>query len=231
MYWLNAIANENTTQNVTFWDWANQNNGALMCILTLVYVIATGLIWFSNKKSADAAVAANKQNYALTLLEKRLKSYYCLNEWASIAKTLFIINFMTGDPTDAFNSMLYNNQKNEELDTVNNQLNAIEEELENDEISDEKRAKLVVLQKKLIQQRFIKRMVILDKEHGLIRQIEILFSDIDYKTIEEFADAFSEAALDSSDTKKINTLKEKLQILTNKKILEDLWGKMKDESK
>lgn len=231
MYWLKVVTTENINAKISFWDWVNDNNGTVMCILTLVYVIATVLIWYSNKRSADAAVAANKQNYALTLLDKRLKSYYCLNEWVSIAKTLFIINFMTGNPTDAFNSMLYNNQKNEELDTVNNQLNSIEDELENDGLSDEERAKLVALQKKLLQQRFIKRMVILDKEHGLIRQIEILFSDIDYKTIEEFADAFSEAALNSSDINKINTLKEKIQALNNKKILEDLWKKMKDESR
>ena len=91
--------------------WLNDNQGFVMSVLTLVYVVATICILISNRKSANAATIANKQQLALQLLERRFNSYYMLNEWISIAKTLLIQNFSTGNPLDAFNAMLYNNAK------------------------------------------------------------------------------------------------------------------------
>ena len=51
--------------------WLNDNQGFVMSVLTLVYVVATICILISNRKSANAATIANKQQLALQLLERR----------------------------------------------------------------------------------------------------------------------------------------------------------------
>lgn len=207
-------------------DLINDYQGFFMSLLTLVYVVATIRILSSNQKSADAAATANKQQYSLELLDKRLASYYCLNEWVSIAKSLLIQNFSSGTPLDAFNAMLFNNAKNETLTSINNQINSIGLQLQNANISVAEQQQLTVIRNQLLQERFFKRVAMLDAEHGLINQIEILFPMADVKTIKQFATFFSNAVIDSSP-KNIKQLKAAVNQIIDNKTLDSLWTILK----
>ena len=207
--------------------WLNENQGFVMSLLTLVYVIATGLILRSNKKSADAAITANKQQYALELLNRRFTSYYCLNDWVSIAKSLFIQDFQLGTPLDAFNAMLYNNAKIETLENINTQLKSIELCLEQSNIPAQEQEQLRSIRAQQLQDRFFKRFAMLDAEHGLINQIEILFPKIDFEPIRQFSDSFTKAVIDSS-LENIEQLKKDAQIILDKNIRESLWEVLKE---
>lgn len=222
LYWLN-VATENT--KIGFWGWVNNNDGVVMCILTLVYVVATCFIWNSNKKSADAATEANKQNYALTLLDKRLTSYYTLNDWVSIGNMLYAYN-KERTPVELFNAMLFNNPKNIELEEMNSKIQDIENEMEKCNSDIVRYSELATVRKSLLQKRLFKRIAVLDAESGLIAQIEILFSTVNYESVKEFKDDFMRTVIDSSD-KNVEKLKKDLQKLLDECILENMWEEMK----
>ena len=207
--------------------WLNDNQGFVMSVLTLVYVVATICILISNRKSANAATIANKQQLALQLLERRFNSYYMLHEWISIAKTLLIQNFSTGNPLDAFNAMLYNNAKDKELESINNQLNLVETYLSQDSIPADYKEQLLVNLKKLTQERFFKRCAMLDVENGLINQIEILFPQIEFELIKSFSSSFIDAAV-NSNTNNLEQVKHNVQKILDKDILGSLWKVIKD---
>ena len=69
----------------------------VMCLLTLVYVIATIAILFSNRKSANAAMQqleyaqeTQRQNASLQLLDKRAEIFNLLSEWMTYSGILTI---------------------------------------------------------------------------------------------------------------------------------------------
>lgn len=207
-------------------DWINDYQGFVMSLLTLVYVVATICILSSNKKSADAAATANKQQYSLELLDKRLTSYYCLNEWISIAKSLLIQNFPSGTSLDAFNAMLYNNAKNEALVSINNQINSIDLQIQTANIPVTEQQRLMTVRSQLVQDRFLKRVAMLDAELGLINQIEILFPATNFEKIKQFSNSFSNAVIDSNP-KNIENLKIATNQIIDSKTLESLWATLK----
>lgn len=207
-------------------DWINDYQGFVMALLTLVYVVATIRILSSNKKSADAAATANKQQYSLELLDKRLTSFYCLNEWISIAKSLSIPNFPSGTSLEAFNAMLFNNAKNEALVNINNQINSIDTQIQIANMPVTEQQRLITVRNQLLQDRFLKRIAMLDAELGLINQIEILFPETDFEKIKQFSNSFSNAVIDSNP-KNIEQLKIDTNQIIDGKILESLWATLK----
>lgn len=210
--------------------WLNENDGFVMAILTFVYVVATIFIFISNKKSATAAINANKQQYALALLNQRLSAYYCLNNLVSVAKTLSITNFPFGTPLDAFNSMLYNNAKDNYLNELNIQLNKIEVQLRNSDLPKEDFNQLIAKQAQLTQMRFMRRLTSLNEEFNQIKELEILFPDIDFLLIKKFLDSFSLVVIDSKG-ENIESLKAITGMLDEKNILNSIWFIMKDMGK
>lgn len=65
----------NIVQEDTFFNWLNSNQGAVMVILTLVYVITTVLLLFSNRKIRTQNRDIQKQNVRIQLFEKRYEVY------------------------------------------------------------------------------------------------------------------------------------------------------------
>lgn len=203
-------------------DWINQYQGFFMSLLTLIYVGATIKIWSSNKKSADAAAAANKQQYALSLLDKRLEVYYCLNDWLSIANSLSFKNFPSGNSLDAFNALLYANAKDETFLSLNKRLAEVEIKLQNNAQSLSEKQELLLIRDQLAQERFFKRIAMLDVEAGKINQIELLFPAVNFKIIKQFSDAFTETAICTS-AENIERLKTATEKVNDNKTLELLW--------
>lgn len=209
-----------------FVNWINEYQGFVMSVLTLVYVIATICILLANKKAAEAAAMANKQQYSLELLNKRLASYYCLKEWFTIAKTLSFSEYPFGTPLDAFNTLLFNNAQNEDLLKINKQINSIDDQLNELDISSLKREQLSKFRDELVQDRFMKRVTALNAELELIKQIEILFPEIDYEIIKQFYNSFSDTVVNPSE-KNIENLKVKTQKLVDNNIINSLWMMIK----
>lgn len=207
--------------------WLNDNQGFVMSILTLVYVMATVRILSSNKKSAKAATDSNKQQLSLQLMDKRLSSYNMLNAWISISKALLITNFPMGSPIDAFNSMVYNNTKNEELKKINEQINTLDFRIFHEPLSSEEVQKLDMIRTRLIQERFFKRFAILNDEIGIIKQIEILFPKTEFTPIKLFCDSFMQAIIDQN-SQNIELLKNNVQAICDKNILDSLWNIIKE---
>lgn len=225
MYLIDVAVVDKINTKFNLWNWVNDNNGAMMCVLTLVYVVATVFILKSNNKSVDAATKANKQSYKLALLDKRLKAYYILNDWISIAKMLYAHN-KESTPVELFNAMLFNNPKNIELENINNQIQDIENKMKKEGVAIDQYSELSNERKKLLQNRLMKRIAMLDVEAGLIGQIEILFSTVNYKSIKEFKDDFIHTVIDASDMN-VKKLKADLQNLLDENILENMWKEMK----
>lgn len=207
-------------------NWLNYNQGSVMAILTFVYVIATYRILLSNKKSADAAITANKQQLSLQLFERRLESYNTLNKWVNIAKILLIPNPPIGTTLDIFNSLLYNSTTDKDINYINSSLQNIEYCLSRP-LSQEKILELKSTHKRLLNERSLKLYATLNVELNLIKQIEILFPNIEFKTIKSFSDSFMNAVIEQ-DTKNIDDLKQNVRILLDKNVLDTIWNTIKE---
>ena len=93
-------------------------------------------------------------------------------------------------------------------------------------ISVAEQQQLTAMRSQLIQDRFLKRVAMLDAELGLINQIEILFPIADFEAVRQFSTFFSNAVI-ASNSKNIEQLKAAVNQIIDSKILDSLWTTLK----
>ncbi len=219
-----------------FTDW-------LMCILTGIYVVATILIFLSNKKSADAASLQieeskniQKQNAALQLFNQRTNIYDILSEWITNAKIICRDDMHFNQSLPLFHSMIFNNAKDIELRDLRYQVFQIEQNLgrygvlEQTEEIEILHEQLQVLSRELL----LRKLSMIGKETKILELSEICFK-ANYEIIKDFVDAYVELTLNyDQEIKKdsvyfyTNQLKNATRKLLDEKILEKMKEDMKE---
>lgn len=207
-------------------DLINRYEGFVMVLLTAIYVIATVFILISNKKSVSVAAKANKQQYYLELLDKRLAAYFCLENWKAIAYALTIPAPPGCTSVGLFKMLLHNNPEHESLYKISKQMEAIDLRIQDVETTDIEREQLNDTIVNLDVELTSKKFVVLKEKAAIINQIEFLFPDADFEKIKQFANSFLSAAMEFTPDKT-----EHLKIVTEEiienKVLESLWETLK----
>lgn len=207
--------------------WINDNQSFLMIILTLVYVLTTILILNSNRKSASAAAKSNQQQLALQLLDRRLQTYYLLNNWLSISGSLFVENFPLGTPVDLFSSLLYSNTNDPEIENLTYQLMDLQQKIGSQNFSSPIQISSKSKFDDIHQQRFMRRFRTLSKEREEIGQVQVLFPRIDYTPIKSYCDSFFDAFV-NTNSESITILKSQHSNLKQQNTLDKLWNIIKE---
>jgi len=207
--------------------WINKNQGFLMIVLTLIYVLTTILILNSNRKSASVAAKSNKQQLALQLLDRRLQVYYLLNNLVQIANSLFVENFPLGTPVDLFTSLIYSGTNDQDIENLNKQVAELQQKISSPNFTKSIRASSMSKIEEVHQIRFMRRFRTLSKEIEDVGQIQVLFPNIDYSPIKSFCDSFF-ATFVSSNKENIEKLKVEYNNLKQQNTSEKLWNTIKE---
>lgn len=220
--------------------WLNENNGFIISILTFVYVCATLRILRANQKSAQAASTqlremkqqrtdfnnSNKQQVALQLLDRRLKSYHALRDWMNRAQILNGNPPPGGTLKELFRSLVFRNIKDREMRAINEQIQHIMNQLSINTLSNTLRDDFQQQLTKLQQDAFFMKITLLDEDSLTIDQIDALFPMVNFDLIKQFKDAFLDSVVDGSDDK-LECLKQKMIVLINENIPDRLWEELK----
>jgi len=206
-------------------SWMNGNQGAIMALLTLVYVIATIVICYYNNKSAKVAsqqLAAMKksqiQNFKLTLFDRRVEIYSALKAWCYVVEQTFS-NIATNPIThqllgadNLFEIMTHYNIEHKELEDVMNQIQNLR--ISNDDDKDEQHTFLINKQSILL-------INIYGKTKDELMKTKFLFSNIHCEQIEKFAIAFFNTVM-NIDAKNLGILKTSYNELMQANVLHQM---------
>lgn len=147
----------------TIFQWINDYNGALMVLTTLIYVIATIFISFSNKKSADAAreqIAESqkqqKQNVGLQLYDRRKEVIENISQKKYDEAVLDVQLLFNKELFDSFEKIALKGKKIEEL---NNTIGFFELEL-----------RVILGEKALVQIMFFRNRAVNDEDIGQLKE-------------------------------------------------------------
>lgn len=183
-------------------SWMNDNQGAIMGILTLVYVVATLAICYYNNKSARVATQqleamkdSQIQNIRLSLFDRRFEIYLTLKKWCDIAERTFDKNMI--DPrtqnrmekVEVFRAETINNTEYKEMEDLFHKINDLRT------ISGDKTLNQIELNKLIKQQQLYLPFRIYGKVKNELLKAKFLFSTTYYEQIEKFADAFFNAVI------------------------------------
>ena len=198
----------------------NYNQGFVMGLLTLVYAVATILIWLSSKKSANAASkqlekmeATQQQNVRLQLFKRRYDIHNILTHWFSVGEDVF-----ANSNTD---KKLQNRVRKEEFDIrvfrTYQRLNAQQcsDDIKKiitrlDETEEAQSQKTDVEQLRELKNQlsaYLETLDLYNDDYYKLDFIEFYYIDIDFGKLKCFADAFYRMVKNNS-SENLQTLEE-----------------------
>ena len=183
-------------------EWCNENNGFIMAMLTFVYVAATIVICWLNKKAAEAAqrqiteaeemqkitLKIQEQNVAIQLFEKRYEVYSLLAKWIQNVEqilafdvTIFSDNTRLICALYLFEDVVFVDVDHAELVELQGKINML-----GPEITSETRKKMAVLRDAKIK----KATSIITKDGSIIRSAHFYFKNINLESLDDFVSKY-----------------------------------------
>ena len=216
----------------------------IMCGLTLIYVIATVAILWSNKRSADAATKQideskriQEQNAALQLLEQRFAIYRTVSSWLGNAKIISTGAVHFKDSLPMLQSLIFHNAA-DNVSEKTRRIEILKSKLQMPMICVEDRTAMTIELNHLEQEIYLKKIASLSQELKIIELAEVCYSNIDYAIIKAFADAYIDAAVHIGDEIQnggaypySNALSRCTQKMFGAQILEQMKEEMKEVRK
>ena len=215
----------------------NENQGAVMGILTFVYVIATGLICLVNYLQNKTAKKSQQQNVKIQLFKERHETYTALSKWYNIVKTVYSASDVyEGTPLnikEKFQFLLFQRQsfqtysKENFADNVHGFIAYANMALNNGkgkELDDETKSVLSQLQNALNSLYIILQQ--LGNERMRIDLTQYLFQVQNVEKVKAFADAFYTAA-NTADANSLAILRSAFDALEEDNPLEKMAAQLK----